>query len=459
MVYSDVESFLNRFCPSSLPVLLALSGGADSLSLFYCLLKYQKKHRLSFHVAHLDHGWRQESGSEAIELSRLASRYQIPFYTKKISDASSKENLEAYCRKERYAFFAEICGQISFQGVLTGHHQDDQAETVCKRILEGSHWSRWRGLQRESYQQELRILRPLLAVSKKEIREFLEKEEKDCFEDPTNREERYLRARFRQSIFPWLNSKFGKSVQKNLALAAEDVHELNGYFEKKMEPLLKNIIEGPWGSLINLQSTLPSTLLEIKYLLRLFCEQKGFFLSREIIQEIAQALIEGKSSKGFAMGSQRILVDRKRLFMLNALNPFEECSFEQEIKEGSCRHGDWNLKVSKELFSHTVNSEWQSGWQGRFEVFLPMKNCYALTVKSDAAGDWTALKKRWSQEKIPRFLTKTFPFIICEKQVFHEFLTGCSLEKPEYGELCWKFELFHSVFTANLQSNSTQRDK
>ena len=137
-IFIQIENFLQVYCHSSSPLLLALSGGPDSLCLFYALLKYRNESNTPFHVAHVNHNWREKSVLEAQTLEQLASKHQVPFHLKILDPSLLRGNLEAACREERYQFFASLCQFNQFQGVLTGHHQGDQAETIFKRILEGA---------------------------------------------------------------------------------------------------------------------------------------------------------------------------------------------------------------------------------------------------------------------------------------------------------------------------------
>ncbi len=438
-----VESFLTAFCPSSSPLLLALSGGADSLCLFYCLLAYRERIGTSFHIAHVDHGWRSESQTEAEVLQKLALHYHVPFHLKTLNPSSLSGNLEAACRQERYAFFAALCQQYALQGVLTGHHQDDQAETVFKRVLEGSHWSKWEGLKAENWIQDVRVLRPLLEVSKKDIRLFLAKHAQQPFEDPTNQDERYLRARFRETIFPWLNQTFGKEVQKNFLLIREEAQELTDFFNLRLQPLLETPLKGPWGICLDLQKTLPATLLEIKYLLRLLVMQQGFFLSRPLIEQIAQALQQGQAHQLFVMGSHRLWVDRRRLFVLHPFSTQEELPSIQ-VKAGYSRWGNWEINVTEEYVVQSPSiSSWQEAWQGHMEGYFPLENYYTLGFLSNSEKSihLTPIKKRWSQAKVPAFLYSFFPLLWQNSAICGEFLTGKSSLSLKEKKSFWKINL------------------
>ncbi len=441
-IFSRVNKFLQEYCLSDAPLLLALSGGPDSLCLFYCLLAYREQHGRPFHIAHVDHGWRSESQEEAQILQELAHQYQIPFHLKTLNPNEFKGNLEAACRKERYLFFASLYQQIAFQGVITGHQQDDQAETIFKRVLEGSHWSHWTGLKPETWLYGVRILRPLLEVSKKEIQEMLAQKEKAGFEDSTNRHLHFLRARLRETIFPRLNQEFGKQVQKSFIEIGQEARELVQYFENRLVSRLDSMSQGPWGTYLDLQAHLPENLIEIKYLLRLLCSKLEFFLSREIIEQASIALQMGKANQLFVMGRRQIWIDRKRIFILHSpLSTQEDC---QKINIGTCVLGNWVLKVEEVAYpaSHQTMS-WKEGWQGKVRSYLPVGS-YTLGFISqfkEKSADLISIKKRWNQSKVPAFLPAYFPIIWTETEICHEFLTGRSLFSLKEGMLCWKIDL------------------
>lgn len=450
-VFEEVEKFLRQFCQTQAPLLLALSGGPDSLCLFYALVAFREKHSIPFHVAHVDHGWRPESASEAQILKTLCLDHRIPFHLKVLNPILLKGNLEAACREERYNFFAQLNCENDFQGVLTGHHQDDLAETVLKRLLEGAHWSRWGSLQQEINFLGMRLLRPLLRIAKREIQSALLEKNIQAFEDSTNHDPRYLRSRMRQSIFPQLNEQFGKDVKKSMIALSQDAIELNDYFYDRLAPLLKDLAIGPWGMALDLEANLPCSLLEIKYLLRLLCRRENFYLSRNLIEQAAVALQSGKANQNFAMGERRIHVDRKRIFI------FSSFSFNDDVKDdeievfklspGEFSLGNWTFKVSEEIFHDQRCSSWKEGWKGSLQCML-LPGEYCVGYKKPMYREWINLakiKKRWSQDKVPAFLYHFFPIIWQDKKIFHEFLTGRLWNNFSRGLPCWRVDVNHGI--------------
>jgi tRNA(Ile)-lysidine synthase len=442
-IRTEVFNFLRLFCPSSEPLLLALSGGADSLCLFYCLLSYREETGLPFHVAHVDHGWRKESHTEAQILRELTSSHEVPFHLKVLDPSLLKGNLEAACRDERYAFFSALRHVYGFQAVLTGHHQDDQAETVFKRIAEGSHWSHWIGLQPENRIYGIRVLRPLLKVSKQEIQEMLSQRQLSPFDDASNRDLRFLRARCREAIFPWLNQIFGKQVQRNLIKISDEMGELTDYFGQRLHSLISTVQRGPWGCYWDLQPFSTLHIVEIKYFLRLIVREGGVVIPRPMMNQMAQALQLNRANQLFEVGGYAIWIDRQRIFILQR-SVFPKDLSPIEITEGHHVWGGWNIRVVDDLFRLSERAtSWKEGWLGSLRVYLPM-GAYQLGVKPKIdSSTIKSLKKRWNQAKVPAFLYHFFPLIWQQSEIKHEFLTGSRSVPLKDGEVCWRLDLSH----------------
>lgn len=439
-LFPEINAFFLRRCASdpssSTPLLLALSGGGDSLFLFYALLQLRDKYAIPFHAAHVDHRWRKESRQEAEKLQQLAADYQVPFHLKVLDPVALKGNLEEVCRRERYLFFKELMEKTFFQGLVTGHHRDDLGETVLKRILEGAHWSRWEAIKAESVIDGIRIMRPLLRRSKAEIAAAIPQNSILPFDDSSNRDVRFLRARMRESILPGLSQVFGKDVIGSLVAIGQDAGELTSYFDERLRPLLEGEVEGPFGCMLDLQEKMPSGVLEIKYLLRLICKERRFFLSRELVAQGATALVLGKANHLLTMGEQKIWVDRKRLFMLNhsSLHEFEEKQ-ETILVPGESVCGRWRVNVS-DAFYRKENCNWKNAWRGSLAAYLP-KGDYRIGFK---AAD-SSLRKKWSHEKVPAFFYPYLPSIWNEQAICCDFFTGKLSPSLSVGEACWRIEL------------------
>ncbi len=200
-------------------LLLALSGGPDSLSLFYALLQLNVK----FSVAHVNHRLRVESDEEEAQLRQLVELAGIPLFVKRLT--LEGPNLEEKARDERYAFFESLFLERNFEAVVLGHHADDQGETLLKRLFEGSSLRKWHGIQPISKQGPLTLFRPLIDVRKKEIVAGLDTMGVTSFEDKTNLSDSNLRGKLRKNLFPYLTEQFGKEVVAPLLQHQKEVAE------------------------------------------------------------------------------------------------------------------------------------------------------------------------------------------------------------------------------------------
>ncbi len=217
MKENPVIPFLRKYWNQEQPLLLGFSGGPDSMALLHLLLQV----KLPLHLAHIDHGMREESREEAERIASYAKKLGLPFHLRTLREITGS-NLEERFREERRQFFHELCGEFSFQAVLLAHHADDQAEVVLKRILEGSRLYNIGGMAPTDEQEGVNFWRPLLGMRKEILLNFLEKKKIAFFEDQTNKNLHYLRARMREEIFPFLEEKFGKQVRNSLCRLGEE---------------------------------------------------------------------------------------------------------------------------------------------------------------------------------------------------------------------------------------------
>ncbi|MBX7066131.1 MAG: tRNA lysidine(34) synthetase TilS [Parachlamydiales bacterium] len=280
-VPSVTKAFLSVHWDREKPLLLGYSGGPDSKALLYSLLDAG-----AFpHIAHVDHGWREESRDEALAIEREAKALGLPFFSVRLAP---KERSEDEARQGRFAFFAKLAP--SYAAVLLAHQADDLAETVLKRILEGAHLTNLGGMQEVSSQHGMTLWRPFLSVVREEILEYLEAKSLVPFQDSSNSDPAYLRARMRSSIFPFLNEQFGKETRKNLCLLSYRAHELKAYLDKQVE-----LVDCDLNGL---------DPIEQRHLL-----QKKAFLNRDQLETVLDWVKKGEKSKVLCLKTKKILVD------------------------------------------------------------------------------------------------------------------------------------------------------
>lgn len=199
-------------------VLVALSGGADSVCLLECLLALSGDLSLSVYAAHINHGLRgaDSDGDEAF-VRDLCEKHGVPLFVKRCDvhalAKETKTGTEEAGRNVRYAFFKEVMADNGISFIATAHHADDNVETVLMRLIRGTGPM---GLGGIAYQNG-NIIRPFLDVTREEIEAYL-KENGFCYRnDASNNDTIYTRNRVRHTLIPLLTKQFNPSFSQTFA--------------------------------------------------------------------------------------------------------------------------------------------------------------------------------------------------------------------------------------------------
>ena len=203
-------------------VLLAVSGGQDSLCLARSLLDLQPKWDWDIAIVHCDHRWRSDSTANADYVEGLAGTWQVPFYRETAIVAPKSE---AAARQWRYEVFTKIALQHRYSSVATGHTKSDRVETLLYNLIRGAGAD---GLQSLTLKRSLfeegrtiNIVRPLLDVTRSETGQFCLDNGLEIWEDTTNNDLQYARNRIRHELLPYLRDRFHPGVEETIARTAE----------------------------------------------------------------------------------------------------------------------------------------------------------------------------------------------------------------------------------------------
>lgn len=210
-------------------VVVACSGGPDSLVLLHILERFRLEYNISLVAAHLDHMFRgDESAKEAEFVVEFCRQRSIKCYHEAIDVPQIIKETgmsdEEAGRVVRYQYLRQIAKNLGGAKIATGHHRDDQAETVLIHMLRGAGSTGLRGMQPINGD----IIRPLLAVSRGEIMMYCEEHHLQPQFDSSNVKMRYLRNRIRLSLLPELEKQYNSSIKDALCRTATivgDEHE------------------------------------------------------------------------------------------------------------------------------------------------------------------------------------------------------------------------------------------
>ena len=207
-------------------ILVAVSGGADSMSLLHFLYNHQKDLDIQLGIAHVNHKQRQESEHEEAYLRHWAEEHKVPFHYSAFSGKFS----ENAARTFRYEFFKQVMKAYDYSALVTAHHADDQAETIFMRLLRGSRLRHLTGISAIRPFGTGQIIRPFLHLTKAQLPVTFH------FEDRSNTSLAYLRNRIRLSYLPTLSQENPK-IKEHLCLLAEEI----GLMEQALGELTKDI--------------------------------------------------------------------------------------------------------------------------------------------------------------------------------------------------------------------------
>ncbi|HET8679708.1 MAG TPA: tRNA lysidine(34) synthetase TilS, partial [bacterium] len=209
-------------------VVVATSGGPDSMALLHLLRRLRDEFRVRLRVVHVDHGLHRASRAHAAFVRETARAWGVPVSVRRVNvRAHAKRHrvtLEEAARALRYAALAAVARRTGATHIATGHTADDQAETVLLWLLRGAAADGLGGIPATRPHEGLRVIRPLLSVRREELLAYLKAERVRWRVDPTNRSRVPLRNRIRQDLLPHLAGYNPgiKAVLQRLALQVAD---------------------------------------------------------------------------------------------------------------------------------------------------------------------------------------------------------------------------------------------
>jgi tRNA(Ile)-lysidine synthase len=227
-------------------VLVAVSGGADSVALLDVLRELRPSLRLGLECIHVHHGLRPEADADARFVEDLCAALLVPCHVERVVVRREPpwDGLEAEARRARYRALAARAAAVSATRIATGHTADDQAETVLMRLLQGAGPRGLAGISPERGP----FIRPLLEARRAEILAHLASRGLAWIEDATNRDPRFLRNRMRHGILPVLVETFGPRIVESLGRSAALCRGLVADLERRADSDLARLAKrGPDG--------------------------------------------------------------------------------------------------------------------------------------------------------------------------------------------------------------------
>ncbi len=229
-------------------ILIGVSGGIDSVALLHLLRELAPTWRLALHVAHLDHGLREESSEEATFVAELAARWNISATVERrpVDAICAREgwSLEEGARRVRYEFFLDVARRQSASCVALAHTADDQAETVLMRLLRGAGLLGLGAIPaKRALEGPIGIARPLLDVWRRELLAYIETEQLPYRSDPSNEETRFTRNRIRHELLPMIERDYNPNIRAALVQLAQQSASDYAYLQEAAGRVWKRVVK------------------------------------------------------------------------------------------------------------------------------------------------------------------------------------------------------------------------
>jgi tRNA(Ile)-lysidine synthase len=234
-------------------IIVAVSGGPDSMALLHILFLLAKKQRWRMIAAHVNHQFRvTESAREAEEVERFASSLGLPCIIGVINvpDYINKtgKNAQTAAREKRYEFLLQAAARYGATKIVTAHHADDQAETILMRLLRGTGPSGLAGIPLRRKIKNVELIRPLLRIYKTEVLEYCREHNINFFIDSSNLDRKYTRNQVRNDLLPVL-LEYNPHLPEALNRLTQVMTDENAYLDQAAEAVFNQNVKSYEGGL------------------------------------------------------------------------------------------------------------------------------------------------------------------------------------------------------------------
>ena len=328
VIMTEVFNFLNSLSlHSNDTVVVAVSGGPDSMTLLHLLLQLQKKKNINIVCAHVHHNIRVESDQEKEFVESYCKEHHIIFEYLKITEYH-KTNFHQDARTIRYQFFEQLIHKYQASYLMTAHHGDDLIETILMRLVRGSSLYGYHGFSRITEMKDYTLVRPLITVTREEIMNYIGEYQIPYVTDMSNYKDDYTRNRYRKYIVPKLkeeNSQVHKKFFNFSTILLECSHYVRNLVQNKEGTVFENktLFLDLWC-----QEELFMQEQMIQFLLERVYQEKINDIQSRHVQDMIQFLSSGTTNSYLTLPDHIYLVkEYQRAYFTDTMPSFDEYQF------------------------------------------------------------------------------------------------------------------------------------
>ena len=295
-------------------LLVAVSGGPDSIALLSLLHRLVRSWRLTLTAVHCNYGLRgAESGGDESFVATFCRERDLPLviHQPMLVKRRQRSSLQAAARDARYDFMKQLAHEVGADRIAVGHTANDQAETVLMWMLRGAGMT---GLAGMPYVRENRIIRPLLAATREEVTAYLNREGLTYRRDSSNEKPLYHRNRIRKELLPVI-TQLAPAAVRVLQRQADLLREDEQYLEQMTNELVRALVSHDSRgvqrvdrqALIELPVALQRRL--VRAILRTY-DEEGRASSLRVVESVRRVFLKGRSGARLSLTQTLVILDQ-----------------------------------------------------------------------------------------------------------------------------------------------------
>ncbi|MCD8195146.1 MAG: tRNA lysidine(34) synthetase TilS [Coprobacillus sp.] len=279
------KSNLAKYLDKNKRYLLACSFGVDSMALCYSL----QKEGYTFDVAYVNYNLREESPKEEESIKKYCKEHNLKIHVKEVKKNSATGNIEAFCRQIRYDFCRDLCLEFGYEGTIVAHHLEDHLETYLLQKERNAYYG-FAGLKDITDYQGMKVIRPILKTTKKELIKICEDNHVPYSNDKTNESDLYERNKIRHNVIEKMSAQEIKDLTK-------EINNQNALIKSTLNYLAKIDITD-----VNELLSLDEVRFNNSIYLLLKKENLFYPISNKLCQNIKNALLSTKPNIQMSIG-------------------------------------------------------------------------------------------------------------------------------------------------------------